>query len=139
MAILMRRTLTLTSAPILRSLRRMVAQLALANRVARRPRAHLMLDEIGSTMIDETCRKTIHQPDRPIRRPQQQGPGVRADRAAVERSRYRTAIYRCKSKQIRITLCRHRGAPLLATISLLQKNFSPVRAPMHLPPVRNPG
>jgi hypothetical protein len=49
------------------------------------------------------------------------------------------SIDRCKFEQRRVTLCPHRGTPLLRRKALSQKNFRRFRAPMHLPAVRYPG
>ena len=47
-------------------------------------RANPMLDQLGVPMILEALRQTVDQPDRPIRRAQQQGPRIRRDRPAVD-------------------------------------------------------
>jgi DNA-binding PadR family transcriptional regulator len=81
----------------------------------------------------------LDQPDRPIRRPEQQRPGVRGDRPAIEIGNHPPPIDSCKTHPFRATLCRHRGALLRSRKSLLQKNFRTFRTPMHLPLMRNPG
>ena len=74
-------------------------------------RRHLVLDQLRAPHVVKARRKPIHHPDRAIGRAQQQRPGVRRDRAAVERRHHRAAFNGFKSKQFRATLCRHRGAP----------------------------
>jgi hypothetical protein len=81
----------------------------------------------------------VDQPDRPIRRAQQQAARLGRNRAAIERGDHGTPFDACKSKPIGVTLCRHREPPLNLIKSLSQNNFLRFVAPMHLPFVRNPG
>jgi hypothetical protein len=94
----------------------MVVQVLVAQRDAEYPlpyqRADLMLDQLRAPPIRKAGGKPIHQPERPIRRPQQQRARVAGQRPAVEPRDNAAPFYWCKSKQIRVTLCRHRGAPL---------------------------
>jgi hypothetical protein len=46
----------------------------------------LMLDQLRCPAIRETLGKPLDQPDRPIRRPQQQGTCIRGDLAAIKPS-----------------------------------------------------
>jgi hypothetical protein len=55
--------------------------------------------------------KALGQPDRPVGLAQQQGTGIRGDRAAVETGNHLAATQRGKFEQRRATLCRH-GAVL---------------------------
>jgi hypothetical protein len=71
----------------------------------------LMLDQLWGAAIGETRSKPLDQSDRAIRRSQQQGPRIRGHAAAVKPRHHRTALHACKSKQIRVTLCRHRVSP----------------------------
>jgi hypothetical protein len=73
--------------------------------------AHFMLDQHWRTCIAEARREPIDQPDRAIRGAQQQRASVRRNRPAIERRNNGTPFDACKSKQIRATLCRHRGPP----------------------------
>lgn len=128
----MRRTETRTSAPILRSLRRMVAQLALANCVRLRPmrrkaqmrtyakesedaladqRLDSVLDQFLAAPVAKAGGEPIDDPDRPIGRAEQQRPRIRGDASAVESRDHPPTFNGCKSKQIRDTLWLHRGAP----------------------------
>jgi hypothetical protein len=59
---------------------------------------HLMLDQIGPPLIVEARRKSMHHPDRPIRRAQQKRSGIRGDRAAVEGRNHFTTFNRCESE-----------------------------------------
>src|SRR5205085_8791532 len=71
----------------------------------------------------EAGRQTLGQPQHPIRRPQQQATGVAGDGATVKGGNNRASFSRCKCQQVRVTLCRHRGLPLLRDKALSQKNF----------------
>jgi hypothetical protein len=74
-------------------------------------RPHLVLDQRRRAAIGKTRREPLDQADRPIRRPQQQGPRVRSHPAAVKPRYHRVPFDGCKSKQIRATLCQHRVSP----------------------------
>ena len=102
-------------------------------------RHHLVLDQLRSPHIAKARCKPPRQPDRTIRRPQQQRPGIRGHPPAVKCRDNRAPFHGCKAKQIRATLCRHRGVSLDSSKSLLHNNFLRVRAPMHLSSLRNPG
>ena len=71
----------------------------------------LVLDQLGCPGVGKAGGKAFRQPDRPVRLAQQQGPGVRGDRAAVETGHHLAAFQRWKFEQHRATLCRHWGAP----------------------------
>ena len=73
--------------------------------------ADLMRDQFGCAAIGETRSKPLDQSDRPVRRPQQQGPGIRGHPTAVKCRHHRAPFDGCKSEQIRVTLCLHRGSP----------------------------
>jgi len=81
-----------------------VDQVFVAERQAEHPLPHqgadLMLDQLRGTAIPEAQSEPVDQPDRPIRRSQQQRPGIRRDRPAIERGHHRTPFHGCKSKQI---------------------------------------
>ena len=102
-------------------------------------RCHPMLDAGGIAFVSEALREPVHQPDHPIRRAQQQRAGIRRDPPAIEPGHHRPARHRCKAEPIRATLCGHRGTPLVQHKSLQHNNFASLRAPMHLPSVRNAG
>ena len=101
-----------------------VVQILVAERDPEHPladqRRHLVLDQVGAPLVVKARGKPIHHPDGPIRRAQQQRSGIRGDRAARSRH-HRAAFNRFKSKEIRATLCRHRGAPRIDE-KLLQHN-----------------
>jgi hypothetical protein len=100
---------------------RIVAQLVVIDHVfvAQRQRKNPLpdqcpdgvLDQFRRAAVSETFGKPIDQPDRLVRRPQQQGSGIRGHLAAIKRRHHRTALDACKSKQIRATLCLHRVSP----------------------------
>jgi hypothetical protein len=72
-----------------------------------------VLDQIGYAVIGEAAGKLRHQPDRPVGGTQQHCPGLRAHPATIESGHHRVPFNRCKSKQIRATLCPHRASPCL--------------------------
>jgi hypothetical protein len=57
-----------------------------------------MFDQIGPLLIGEVRRKSMHHPNRPIRRTQQKRSGIRGDRTAVEGREHFTAFNSCKSE-----------------------------------------
>ena len=100
----------------------MIVEVLIAERDPEHPlpdqRHHLMFDQVLASHIVKAGRKPIHHPDRPIGRSQQQRPGIRRDRPAIERRNHLAAFNSCKSKQISATLCRHRGPPRINEKSL---------------------
>ena len=82
-----------------------------------------MLDLRLRPPIDKARGQTIHHPDRPIRRAQQQRPRIRRDRTTVKRRDHLAAFNGFKSKNIRDTLCLHRGSPRIIKKSFSQNNF----------------
>jgi hypothetical protein len=70
-----------------------------------------VLDQLRRAAVGETLGEPIDQPDRPVRRPQQQGSGIRCHLAAVKPRHHRAPFDACKPKQIRATLCLHRVSP----------------------------
>jgi hypothetical protein len=101
--------------------RRIVAQFVMIEQIliTQRQREDPLPDQSGERVLDQLRRpmvakapgKALDQPDRPVGRTEQQGAGVRGDRAAIERDDHRAPLDACKSEQIRATLCRHRGSP----------------------------
>ena len=83
----------------------------------------LMLDQMLSACVVEARGKPLRQLDRAIRRPKKQRPGIRRNRPAVERAHNFASFNRCKSEQIRATLCPHRGAPRIDRKTLLHNYF----------------
>jgi hypothetical protein len=57
-----------------------------------------MFNPIRLPLIVEATRKSLHHPDRPIRRTQQKRSGIRGDRAAIEGRDHFSAFNGCKSK-----------------------------------------
>src|SRR6202022_2290012 len=100
---------------------------------------NLMLDQCDRPVILETAGKPPAQIDRPIGGAQQHRPGVRGHRAAVKRRHNIPPLDGCKAKQIRDTLCQHRGTPLEPAKSFLQNNFRRFSPAIHLRTVRNAG
>jgi hypothetical protein len=113
-----------------------VVEVLIAKRNPEHPLAEqghdLVLDQILAPLIVKACCKPLHHPDRPIRAAQQQCPGIRRDRPAVEPRHHLAAFNGCKFKQISATLCRHRGAPRITEKSLQHNDFRRFAAPMHL-------
>jgi hypothetical protein len=94
-----------------------VGEILIAERNADNPLHHQRLDRmlgVGRiTAVREAGRQATGQAEHPIRGPQQQRTGVAGDGATIERGNNRAAFSRCKRKPVRVTLCRHRGLPLL--------------------------
>jgi hypothetical protein len=120
-----------------------IVEVLVAQRKAKLPladqRADFMFDQVRGPVILEAADKPIDQSDRTIRRAQQQSTAVRRDQAAVERRLHAATFNRCKSRQIRDTLCRHRRASSEFEKMLLHNTFRRVRTPMHPTPLRYPG
>ena len=101
--------------------RRIVAQLVVIDQVfvAQRnakhalsdQRHHFVLDQLRRPAVRETLGKPIDQPDRPVRRPQQQRAASEVILPPSNAGHHRTPFDACKTKQIRATLCLHRGSP----------------------------
>jgi len=121
----------------------MVVQIFITQRQPEHPlahqRRHFVLDQRLVAAIGEAARKPVNQSDRPIRRSQQQNPGIRRDRPAVKRGHHGATFNTCKTKQIRATLCLHRGDPLEMRKPLRHNDSLRVQAPMHLLSLRNAG
>jgi len=121
----------------------MVDQILIAERNAEHPLAdqchHLVLDQVGAPLVVKARGKATHHVDGAIRRPQEQRAGIGGDRPGIKRRHHLAPLDGCKSKQIRATLCRHRGAPRFAKEALQHNDFSLIRGPDALNPVRNPG
>ena len=100
----------------------MVVQILIAKRDPEHPltdqRHHLVLNEFRTPHVVKAQRKPVHHPDGAICRAQKQRPGIRGDRASVERRDHLASLHGGKSKQFRATLCRHRGAPQIIENSL---------------------
>ena len=94
-----------------------VIEILIAQRNADNPLHHQRLDRVLGigrvAAVLEAGRQATGQAQHPVRRPQQQGTGVAGDGATVKGCNNRAAFSRCKRKQVRVTLCRHRGLPLL--------------------------
>lgn len=107
--------------------RLMVVEVLVAERDGEYPlpdqRRHRMLDVGLRAPIDKARCQSIHHPDCPIRRTQQQPARIRRDRATIKRRDHRAAFHRFKSKNIRDTLCLHRGSPRIIKKSFSQNNF----------------
>ena len=68
-----------------------------------------VFDKTRIAPIGEAGGEPPDQAQAVIELPEQQGPGVGGDRAAVERSRHLLALDRFKLEQLHATVCRHRG------------------------------
>src|SRR5208282_4494696 len=87
-------------------------------------RLDLMLDIARVAPVAEALREPTDQPQAAINLAQQQATRVRGDVAAIEAGHHRTPINRFKFKQLRATLCLHRGTPLDPVKSCSQNNFA---------------
>src|SRR4051794_33459392 len=74
-------------------------------------RLDLVLDMARVALIDEAGGEPADQPEAPVDLSQQQGACVRCDVPAIETGHHRTSFHRFKFKQLRRTLCLHRGTP----------------------------
>ena len=90
-----------------------IDQVLIAERQSEHPladqRLDLVLDQLLAARVPKAGGKPIDDTDRPVRRAKQHRAGVRSDASAVESRRHRTAFNRFKAKQIRDTVCLHRG------------------------------
>ena len=120
-----------------------VVEILITERNADNPLHHQRLDGmlgIGRiAAVPKASRQATGQAQHPIGRPEQQRTRVAGDGATIKGRNNRASFSRCKRKQVRVTLCWHRGLPLLCDKALSQKNFRSIRAPMHLTLVRDPG
>ena len=91
-----------------------------------------VLDQLRAAPVDEAPREPAHQIERPVGSAQQQGPGVRGHRAAIERRDHLAPLDRFISEQLAATLCRHRGLLRTGLKSLSQRSYRRSRTPMHL-------
>jgi hypothetical protein len=102
-----------------------VVEILIAKRNPEHPladqRRDLVLDQFRAPHVVKARCQPIHHSDRTIRRAQKQRSCIRRDRARIECRDHRAAFNRFKSKEIRATLCRHRGAPRIDE-KLLQHN-----------------
>src|SRR5689334_12432969 len=118
-----------------------VVEILVAERNADNPLHHQRLERVlgvgGIAAVLETGRQATGQAQHPVCRPQKQRTGVAGDGATIEGCNDWTSFSRCKRKQVRVTLCWHRGLPLLRDKALSQKNFRSFRTPMHLTLVRD--
>jgi hypothetical protein len=88
-----------------------------------------MLDQFLATAIMEAGREPFAQSNDLVRLPQQKRSSVRCDRPAIKTSHNFAAADRCESKQVRVTLCRHRGGSSDQSKVVLAKQLSLIRRP----------
>ena len=121
----------------------MIDQILVAERDPEHPladqRRHLMHHPLRRAAVREAGGEAIHKPDRPVRRPQEQRPGIRGDRPAAEIRHQLATIEPCKQHRFCATLRLHRACSCSRVKSLWQKYFPTIRRPMHLLLVRYPG
>ena len=72
----------------------------------------LVLDQVGVAGVLKAGREALDQVDGAIGGAEQQCAGIGRDRPARERRRDGASFDRCKQEHVRVTLRRHRGAPL---------------------------
>src|SRR3954469_1326658 len=120
-----------------------VVEVLITQRNANNPLHHQRLDGMLGVgriaAVLEAGRQTPGQAQHPVRRPQQQRTSIAGDGAAIKGGNNRTPVSTCKVELVWVTLCRHRGPPLLRDKASSQKNFRSIRAPMHLTLVRDAG
>src|SRR3954467_13552058 len=121
----------------------MVVEVLVAKRNADNPLHHQRLDRVlgvsGIAAVLEAGRQAPGQAQHPVGCPQQQGASIAGDGATIKGGNNRTPVSTCKVELVWVTLCRHRGPPLLRDKASSQKNFRSIRAPMHLTLVRDAG
>jgi hypothetical protein len=88
-----------------------------------------VLDQFRAATIVEAGGKPSGQSNDPVRLPQQQRAGVRCDRSAIKTSHNFPAADRCKSKQVWVTLCEHRGGSQDQAKVVIAKQLSLIRRP----------
>ena len=76
----------------------------------RHHRAHRMFGEAGIAVVRETCGDPVEESGGAVRLPEQQRPGVRRDRSAVERGGHPAPTAPLKPEGNGLTLCRHRSS-----------------------------
>src|SRR4051812_12631077 len=120
-----------------------VVEVLITQRNADNPLHHQRLDGMLGVgriaAVLEAGRQTSGQAQHPVRRPQQQYTSIAGDGAAIKGGNNRTPVSTCKVALVWVTLCRHRGLPLLRDKALLQKKFPPNRAPKPLTLLRDAG
>src|SRR3954471_8768663 len=108
-----------------------VVEILIAERNANNPLHHQRLNRVLGVgriaAVLEASRQATGQAQHPIRGPQQQCTSVAVDGATIEGCNNRAAFSRCKRKQVRVTLCRHRGLPLLRDKAFNWLRVSPGR------------
>jgi hypothetical protein len=94
-----------------------VVQILIPQRNADNPLHHQRLERMLGVgriaAVLEAGRQATGQAQHPVRGPQQQRTGVAGDGTASKGCNDRTPVSTCKIEQLRVTLCRHRGLPLL--------------------------
>ena len=93
----------------------------------------------GRARVGEAGGESLGQPDRPVGLAQQQGTGVRGDRATVEAGYHAAAFDGWKFKQGGVTLCRHWGVLWIREKPCLQHDFFQNPRPNAPDSVRNAG
>jgi hypothetical protein len=104
-----------------------VVQILIAHGQSEHPLAHqrgnLVLNQFLHPAVLETTGKARDQTDRPVRSPQKQRASVRRGDATIETGLNFPLPKGCKTKRFRVTLCRHRGAPVIPLKALSQNHF----------------
>jgi hypothetical protein len=95
-------------------------------------RLDLVLYQFRCARVGKAGGETLAQSDGPIGLAQQQRPGVRRDRATVERRHNSATLDGWKFKQCGITVCRHWGFLRIREKPWLQHDSLRIRAPMHM-------
>jgi hypothetical protein len=104
-----------------------VVQILIAQGQPEHPLAHqrrdLVFDQVLHPAVLETTGKARDQTDRPVGGPQKQRARIGRGDAAVESSRNFPLSKGCKTERFRVTLCRHRGTPVIPLKALSQNHF----------------
>jgi len=110
----------------------------LASRLPPRARPPHLIDVARVTSVGEALRKSPYQPKAAVSLPQRRRTSVRGNHQAIELRHNGSSAHRFKPKQLRRTLCLHRGAPRIGQKSLLHNYSRCFAAPMRSNRLRNP-
>ena len=118
----------------------MVVQILIAKRDPEHPltdqRHHLVLNEFRTPHVVKAQRKPIHHPDGAICRAQKQRPGIRGDRASVERRDHLASLHGGKIQTIPGYTLSASGRSANHRKFVAVQRFSLIRSPNSLNSVR---
>jgi hypothetical protein len=120
-----------------------IDQVFVAERDAQHPLAqqgrNVVHNSVAGTAIRQAQGEPFDQPDRPIRRPEQQRAGVRADRPAIDSGHDPPPIDGCKTHPPPRDTPAASGSPPASVQAFVAEALPTFTTPMHLPLVRHAG